>query len=83
MGKTIHDNSEEFRRITMKVLVMQLFSTTIMDLIAYGGSGNRVAMVILDMQAGLLAPMADCSWCWRLSNSFFPCVLSEAPSMLP
>lgn len=58
MGKTIHDNSEEFRRITMKVLVMQLFSTTIMDLIAYGGAGIGVAMVILDMQAGLLAPMA-------------------------
>ena len=32
----MNESSEEFRKITMKVLVMQLASTTIMDLIAYG-----------------------------------------------
>ncbi len=35
--------SEAFRRITMKVLVMQLFSTTIMDMVAYGGAGLGIA----------------------------------------
>lgn len=40
-------NSEEFRKITMKVLVMQLASTTIMDLVAYGGAGLGIAMAIL------------------------------------
>ncbi len=39
--------SEEFRKITMKVLVMQLFSTTIMDLIAYGGAGIGIAFMSL------------------------------------
>lgn len=32
-------SAEEFRKITMKVLVMQLASTTIMDLVAFGGAG--------------------------------------------
>lgn len=31
-------SAEKFRVITMKVLVMQLDSTTIMDLDAYGGA---------------------------------------------
>lgn len=35
----MNDTSEDFRKITMKVLVMQLASTTIMDLVAYGGAG--------------------------------------------
>ena len=37
----MNQNAEEFREITMKVLTMQLASTTIMDLVAYGGAGNR------------------------------------------
>lgn len=36
--------SENFRRITMKVLTMQLNSITIMDLIAYGGAALGVIM---------------------------------------
>ncbi len=38
--------AEEFRRITMKVLVMQLASTTIMDLVAYGGAGLGICFAI-------------------------------------
>ena len=34
----MNENAEEFRKITMKVLVMQLASTTIMDMVAYGGA---------------------------------------------
>ena len=36
--KEMNDQSEKFRKITMKVLTMQLNSITIMDLIAYGGA---------------------------------------------
>lgn len=43
MNKT----SEEFRKITMKVLVMQLASATIMDLVAYGGAGIGIALAVL------------------------------------
>ena len=39
--------AEEFRKITMKVLTMQLASTTIMDLVAYGGAGLGIGIAIL------------------------------------
>ena len=42
----MNGQAEDFRRITMKVLVMQLASTTIMDLIAYGGAGLGVCLAI-------------------------------------
>ena len=42
----INENAEEFRRITMKVLVMQLASVTIMDLVAFGGAGIGIAFAI-------------------------------------
>lgn len=43
----MNQSSEEFRKITMKVFVMQLASTTIMDLIAYGGAGVGIALAIV------------------------------------
>ncbi|MDR1939205.1 MAG: ABC transporter ATP-binding protein/permease [Clostridiales bacterium] len=43
----MNKNAEEFRRITMKVLVMQLFSVTVMDLVAFGGAGAGIAVDIL------------------------------------
>ena len=39
----MNKSTEEFRVITMKVLVMQLDSTTIMDLDAYGGAWVGIA----------------------------------------
>ena len=43
----MNQSSEEFRKITMKVFLMQLASTTIMDLIAYGGAGVGIALAIV------------------------------------
>ncbi len=51
-------NAEEFRKITMKVLVMQLASTTIMDMVAYGGAGLGIAFAVSDMANGGLAPIS-------------------------
>jgi len=45
--RRMNETSEEFRKITMKVLVMQLASTTIMDLVAYGGAGVGIAVTLL------------------------------------
>ena len=72
--------AEQFRRITMKVLTMQLNSITIMDLIAYGGAAlgailaatqfaaSRIsldgALLILLLAADFFIPM-------RLLGSFF------------
>lgn len=44
--------SEKFRKITMKVLTMQLNSITIMDLIAYGGAALGVIMSAAQFSAG-------------------------------
>ena len=44
--KKMNASAEEFRKITMKVLVMQLASTTIMDLVAYGGAGAGIAYLL-------------------------------------
>ena len=44
--------AEKFRKITMKVLTMQLNSITIMDLIAYGGAALGVIMATMQLRAG-------------------------------
>lgn len=44
--------SEKFRKITMKVLTMQLNSITIMDLIAYGGAALGVIMAATQFSKG-------------------------------
>lgn len=56
--RKMNETSEEFRKITMKVLVMQLASTTIMDLVAYGGAGIGIAVTIYDVIHRDLSPMA-------------------------
>ena len=44
--------SEKFRRITMKVLTMQLNSVTIMDLVAYGGAALGIIVAVVLLKAG-------------------------------
>lgn len=50
MQEEMKKSSEDFRRITMKVLVMQLFSTTIMDLVAYGGAAVGITLTLLSFK---------------------------------
>ena len=52
----MNESAEDFRKITMKVLVMQLASTTIMDLVAYGGAGAGIALSVVGLMDGWLAP---------------------------
>lgn len=52
----MNNSSEEFRKITMKVLVMQLASTTIMDVVALGGAGVGIAVVIGALSTQMLNP---------------------------
>lgn len=56
--KKMNETSEEFRRITMKVLTMQLASTTIMDLVAYGGAGAGIAVAVTGVLRRGLSPFA-------------------------
>lgn len=48
----MNENAEAFRKITMKVLVMQLASVTIMDLVAFGGAGVGAALAVAGTQGG-------------------------------
>ncbi|MDO4445262.1 MAG: ABC transporter ATP-binding protein/permease [Bacillota bacterium] len=50
--REMNEQSEHFRKITMKVLTMQLNSITIMDLIAYGGAALGVILATLQFRAG-------------------------------
>ena len=54
----MNQNAEEFRKITMKVLVMQLASTTIMDIVAYGGAGVGIAIAVSDAANSAITPVA-------------------------
>ena len=51
-NEKMNEQAEEFRKITMKVLVMQLASTTIMDLIAYGGAGVGICFAVMSALRG-------------------------------
>ena len=47
-SKKMAAEAEDFRKITMKVLTMQLASTTIMDLVAYGGAGLGIGIALIN-----------------------------------
>lgn len=51
----MNNQAELFRKITMKVLTMQLNSITIMDLIAYGGAGIGVIISVTKFQSGAIS----------------------------
>lgn len=44
--------SQNFRRITMKVLTMQLNSTSVMDIVAYGGAAVGMAVALSEFLKG-------------------------------
>ena len=48
--------AERFRKITMRVLTMQLNSVTLMDLMAYGGAGLGIISAVAAFAAGQLEP---------------------------
>ncbi len=66
----MNEEAEKFRKITMKVLTMQLNSITIMDLIAYGGAALGLIMAVTQYRAGNVT-MAGCLLIILLSADFF------------
>ena len=69
-NEEMNQESEKFRRITMKVLTMQLNSITIMDLIAYGGAALGVIVAATQYGAGKVS-LAGCLLIILLSADFF------------
>ena len=52
--KQMNEEAEHFRRITMKVLTMQLNSITVMDVVAFGGSALGTILAIQQVNDHLL-----------------------------
>lgn len=69
-NEEMNEESEKFRKITMKVLTMQLNSITIMDLIAYGGAALGVIMAATQYAAGNVT-LSGCLLIILLSADFF------------
>ena len=51
-GVQMDEEAERFRKITMKVLMMQLNSIIIMDIIAYGGAALGMAVCLIELKNG-------------------------------
>lgn len=66
----MNEEAEKFRKITMKVLTMQLNSITVMDLVAYGGAALGVIMAVTEFQGGSVS-IAGCFIIIMLAADFF------------
>ncbi len=51
-AKEMDEESERFRKITMKVLTMQLNSVSVMDIVAYGGAAIGMIVTVNEYLAG-------------------------------
>lgn len=66
----MNEESEKFRKITMKVLAMQLNSITIMDVIAYGGAAIGSILAVYNFKTGNI-DLSGCILIILLSAEFF------------
>lgn len=64
------EEAQTFRRITMKVLTMQLNSTSVMDIVAYGGAAVGMIVAVSEFLAGRLG-FAGCVTIVLLASEFF------------
>lgn len=51
-SKKMDEEAQKFRRITMKVLMMQLNSISVMDIIAYGGAAIGIVVTVVEFMNG-------------------------------
>lgn len=68
--REMNERAEEFRRITMRVLVMQLNSIAIMDIVAYGSAAAGIAVSLFQFQAGAI-DLAGCLMIMLLAADYF------------
>lgn len=64
--------AERFRKITMKVLTMQLNSVTLMDLMAYGGAGLGIISAVSAFAKGQLSLTATLTILLLAADFFLP-----------
>lgn len=64
--------AEKFRRVTMKVLTMQLNSTSVMDLVAYGGAAAGMLVAVKEYFSGALGVAGVLTVILLASEFFIP-----------
>ena len=69
-NEEMNREAEQFRRITMRVLTMQLNSISIMDLVAFGGAALGIGLAVSQHTAGRLS-LGGCVLVLLLSADFF------------
>ena len=69
-NEQMNEQAEKFRKITMKVLTMQLNSITIMDLIAYAGAALGIIISVSQFRSGNIS-LWGCLLIILLSADFF------------
>ena len=68
--KEMNEDAENFRKITMRVLLMQLNSITIMDLVAFGGAAAGTIVALIQFKNGQI-PVGSLLIIILLSSEFF------------
>lgn len=71
-AEEMDEESQRFRRITMKVLTMQLNSTSVMDIIAYGGAAVGMIVVVKEFLQGNVGFAGTLSIILLASEFFIP-----------
>ncbi|OUM64408.1 hypothetical protein PIROE2DRAFT_8796 [Piromyces sp. E2] len=69
-AKKMHKDSEKFRNVTMHVLIMQLNSVSIMDIVAYGGSAIGILLSVVGFLKGHIS-ISQCYFIIMISAEFF------------
>ncbi len=69
-AEEMDEEAQNFRRITMKVLTMQLNSTSVMDIVAYGGAAVGMAVAVSQFLKGNI-PLAGTLCIVLLASEFF------------
>lgn len=69
-AKKMDEESEKFRKVTMRVLIMQLNSISMMDLVAYGGAAAGIILSILEYKSHGI-DLAQCFFIIMISAEFF------------
>ena len=68
----MNEEAEKFRRITMKVLTMQLNSITIMDLVAFGGAALGIGIAVWELHSGAITLQAALMTILLAAEFFLP-----------
>lgn len=70
--RIMNEEAEKFRRITMKVLTMQLNSITIMDLVAFGGAALGIGIAVWELHSGAITLQAALMTILLAAEFFLP-----------